>query len=224
MEVELNELKQFCIIPVKGSREKELVELNEYRMLLTIKFGIIVKTITSNERTVFWNSFVVLSEHVENNLMVSEVDYGLEKHCSRERLHQKTDKDDYESRDLRKTTTIDDKLKRPVVGLAPLFYESVFGRKTGPAMLAPVDCEIGNPNSNVTDETYNSKDLENLSRFEMENYMFHQKWCIPIKHHPPVPVNHSFNNLETWHTYSGGDTLTFHSEHPTPYLPWVQSN
>ena len=29
MEVELNELKQFCIIPVKGSREKEVVQLNE---------------------------------------------------------------------------------------------------------------------------------------------------------------------------------------------------
>ena len=29
MEVELNVLKQFCIIPVEGSREKELVELNE---------------------------------------------------------------------------------------------------------------------------------------------------------------------------------------------------
>ena len=34
--------------------------------------------------------------------------------------------------------TEDGKLKRPVVKLAPMFYESVFGRKTGPAMLAPV--------------------------------------------------------------------------------------
>ena len=33
---------------------------------------------------------------------------------------------------------MDDKLKRPVVKLAPLFYESVFLRKTGPAMLAAV--------------------------------------------------------------------------------------
>ena len=33
------------------------------------------------------------------------------------------------------------------------------------AMLAPVNCEIRNSNSNVTDETYNSKDFENLSRF-----------------------------------------------------------
>ena len=45
MEVEINELKQFCIIPIKDSREKELVELNEY-WTLTIKFGIIGKTIT----------------------------------------------------------------------------------------------------------------------------------------------------------------------------------
>ena len=34
--------------------------------------------------------------------------------------------------------TEDGKLKRPVVKLAPLFYESVFGRKTGLAVLAPV--------------------------------------------------------------------------------------
>ena len=32
-------------------------------------------------------------------------------------------------------------------------------------LLAPVNCEIRNSNSNVTDETYNSKHLENLSRF-----------------------------------------------------------
>ena len=30
------------------------------------------------------------------------------------------------------------KFKRPVVKLAPMFYESVFGRETGPATLAPV--------------------------------------------------------------------------------------
>ena len=54
MEVELNVLKQFCIIPVKGSREKELVKHNKCRTS-TIKFGIIGKTITSNETTVFWN-------------------------------------------------------------------------------------------------------------------------------------------------------------------------
>ena len=40
MDVELNVLKQFCNIPVKGSREKEFVELNECRTL-TIKYGII---------------------------------------------------------------------------------------------------------------------------------------------------------------------------------------
>ena len=57
IEVELNELKQFCINPVKGSRERELVELNECRTL-TNKFGIIGKTITSNERTVFGNTWL----------------------------------------------------------------------------------------------------------------------------------------------------------------------
>ena len=52
--------------------------------------------------------------------MVSEMDYGLEKHCSRERTQQTTGKHDYEAEDLRMTTTIQDKLKRPVVRLAPL--------------------------------------------------------------------------------------------------------
>ena len=66
--------------------------------------------------------------------------------------------------------TEDGKLKRPIVKLAPMFYESVFRRKTGPAMLAPVNCEIRNSNSNVTDETYNSKHLETLSRFKLEKY------------------------------------------------------
>ena len=54
MEVELNVLKQFCIIPVKGSREKELVEHNKCRTLM-MKIGKIGKTITSNKTTVFGN-------------------------------------------------------------------------------------------------------------------------------------------------------------------------
>ena len=127
MEVELNVLKQFCIIPVKGSREKELVEHNECRTL-TIKFGIIGKTITSNETTVFWKYFV-LCQLVDNNCMVREMDYGLEKHCSRERTQQTTGKHDYEAEDLRKTTMTDDNLRPPVVRLAPMFYESVFREK-----------------------------------------------------------------------------------------------
>ena len=101
MEVELNEQKQFCIIPVKGSREKELIELNECRTLMT-KIGMMGKTITSNETAVFWKYFV-LFQLVENNCMVSEMDYGLEKHCSRERTQQTTGKHDYEAEDLSMT-------------------------------------------------------------------------------------------------------------------------
>ena len=127
MEVELNVLKHFCIIPVKGSREKELVELIECRTL-TIKFVIIGKTITSNETTVFWKYFV-LCQLVENNCMVSEMDYELEKHCSRERTQQTTGKHDYGTEFLRKTTMTDDNLRPPVVRLAPMFYESVFRDK-----------------------------------------------------------------------------------------------
>ena len=57
-------------------------------------------------------------------------------------------------------------------------------------MLAPVNCEIRNSNSNVTDETYNSKHLETLSRFKLEKYKSKQKWPYVKKHHPPVPENH----------------------------------
>ena len=53
LEVELNVLKHFCIIPVKSSREKKLVEHNKCRTLMT-KIGMMGKTITSNETTVFW--------------------------------------------------------------------------------------------------------------------------------------------------------------------------
>ena len=61
--------------------------------------------------------------------LVSEMDYGLEKHCSRERTQQTTGKHDYEAEDLRKTTMTDDNLRPPVVRLAPMFYESVFREK-----------------------------------------------------------------------------------------------
>ena len=54
MEVELNELKQICIIPVNVSREKKLVELNECHTL-TMMFVINEKIATSNEKTVFGN-------------------------------------------------------------------------------------------------------------------------------------------------------------------------
>ena len=76
-----------------------------------MKFVIIGKTITSNERTVFWKSFVVLCELVGNNLMINELEFGLGFHCSRERTQQRTNEHDFESGDLRKRTTIDGKLK-----------------------------------------------------------------------------------------------------------------
>ena len=83
-----------------------------------MKFGIIGKTLTSNEETVIWKSLVVLCEHVENNLVVNELDYGLEHQSSRETTQQTTDKDDK-----------DDRLRKTVVKLAPMFYERVFRKK-----------------------------------------------------------------------------------------------
>ena len=58
MEVELNELKNVCIILLKGLREKQLIELNECRTL-TIKFVIIRETITSIEKTVYGSNLNV---------------------------------------------------------------------------------------------------------------------------------------------------------------------
>ena len=58
MEVELNELKNVCIILFKGLREKQLIELNECRTL-RIKFVIIRETITSIEKTVYGNNLNV---------------------------------------------------------------------------------------------------------------------------------------------------------------------
>ena len=51
MEVELNELKHFCITPFEGSKEKQSIELNECRTLM-MKFVIFGKTMTSNGTTV----------------------------------------------------------------------------------------------------------------------------------------------------------------------------
>ena len=101
------------------------------------EFVIIGKITTSNEKTNLCKCLVVLCEHVKNNLMVNELEYELEKHCSRERTQQTADNYDNENRDIRMTTTIDDKLIRPVVRLAPLLYESVFWerRKVGASEL-----------------------------------------------------------------------------------------
>ena len=61
--------------------------------------------------------------------MVNELNYGLENYCSRERLQQTTGEHDYEAGDLRKTTTLDDKLRRPLGKLAPIIDESDFREK-----------------------------------------------------------------------------------------------
>ena len=59
MEVELDELKRFCIITFKGSKGKQLIEFNEC-WTFVMKFGKIGKTMTSNEELVFWKSLAVL--------------------------------------------------------------------------------------------------------------------------------------------------------------------
>ena len=55
-EVELNDLKHFCIIPFESSKEKQPIEFN-VNWTLSTKFVIIGKTLTSNERTVFLEIF-----------------------------------------------------------------------------------------------------------------------------------------------------------------------
>ena len=58
MEVELNELKHFGSVLFEGSQEKQLIELSECRTLV-MKFAIIGKIETSNEKMVLWKYFVV---------------------------------------------------------------------------------------------------------------------------------------------------------------------
>ena len=128
MGAKSNEMKHGCIIPFQGSKRKQLIEHEECQTL-TMKFVIIGKTTTSNEQNCFWKYLDVLCELAENYLMVSEQEYGLGFCCSRERTGQLTVKHDNEPGDLKTTTTIDDKLKRLVVKLAPMFYESVFREK-----------------------------------------------------------------------------------------------
>ena len=56
MEAEVNEMKQYCIIPCsKGKHSIESIEC----WTLMMKFDIIWKTLTSNEETVIWNSLKV---------------------------------------------------------------------------------------------------------------------------------------------------------------------
>ena len=75
MEAEVNELKHFCIKPSKGSKEKQLIEFNQCRTLM-MNFGIIGKPLTANEKTVLCEKyFVVLYEHVENILIVNELEF-----------------------------------------------------------------------------------------------------------------------------------------------------
>ena len=83
MEDEFNEPKHFCIMPFKCSKDKQSNELNECWTLM-MKFGIIGKTMTSNEKTWFWKYFVVIYGHVESNIMISEQEYGPDFHCSRD--------------------------------------------------------------------------------------------------------------------------------------------
>ena len=52
MEAELKELKHFCTMPFKDWKEIHLIEYNGCRILMK-KFGIIGKTMTSNDKTVF---------------------------------------------------------------------------------------------------------------------------------------------------------------------------
>ena len=56
--------------------------------------------------------------------------------------------------------TEDEKLKRPVVKLAPMFYESVFQEKNRAGNVGASQLRDQKINTNVTDEFWNSKFLE----------------------------------------------------------------
>ena len=70
---------------------------------------------------------------------------------------------------------------------------------------APVNCKFRNSKLNVTDETYNSKHIETLSRFELENYKFQQEYartCVSILESLTTV------SLGDWATVSPGDWAT----------------
>ena len=62
----------------------------------------------------------------EASLWSTNWNMGWEIIAAEERTQQTNDKHDYEPGFLRKTKTIDGKLKRQVVRLAPRFYEKIF--------------------------------------------------------------------------------------------------
>ena len=66
MEAELNELNLFRYVLFKSSKERQLIERNDC-LTVMMKFGIIGKTMNSNEETVFRKSLVVLCEQVTNS-------------------------------------------------------------------------------------------------------------------------------------------------------------
>ena len=76
-------------------------------------------------RQQFFGNILLCYVSMCKTTLLSELNYGLESHCSREKTLQTTGKHDCETGVLRKTTTIDDKLKNPVKKLAPMFFESV---------------------------------------------------------------------------------------------------
>ena len=68
--------------------------------------------------------------------------------------------------------TEDLKLRRPVVNLTPMFYESVFREKNRAGNVGASQFKLRNSNSKVTDDTYNSKHIENVSRILLKNSKF----------------------------------------------------
>ena len=60
MEVDINEQKHSCIMPFEGSKEKQMIELNECWTLM-MEFVIIWKTMTSDVKTVFGNILCYVS-------------------------------------------------------------------------------------------------------------------------------------------------------------------
>ena len=82
-----------------------------------------------NGKTVFCKYFVVFYEHMESNFMVSTNWILGWKIIAVENEHSKQLANMTLKLETSERTTIDGKLKRRVVKLAPLFYESVFREK-----------------------------------------------------------------------------------------------
>ena len=144
-------------------------------------------------KSFFWKCLIVLCEHYgqRTGICASWRPIAVEGKHSKQ-LTQMTMNPELSERQRQLTTNS----KTPVMNWHPYSMKVFFGRKTGPAMLAPVNCKLRKSDSKVTDEIYISKQLEFCHSFFLENFQVSPEIGHLRLGHPPVRANHCLNHLE----------------------------